>query len=74
VSLPAQPKANAIILRDGLKLQRTLDPNSTDMEGGNVRERPRPGNNGGTITARPSPASPRLSPQGCGFGRVLAPQ
>jgi hypothetical protein len=31
-------------------IQRMLDPLSTDMEGGNSRERPRPGDNVGTIT------------------------
>ena len=31
-------------------LQRMLDPISTDMEGGNTRQRPRPGDNVGTIT------------------------
>jgi hypothetical protein len=31
-------------------IQRMLDPISTDMEGGNTRDRPRPGDNVGTIT------------------------
>src|SRR6516165_11457589 len=31
-------------------IQRMLDPISTDMEGGNTRQRPRPGDNVGTIT------------------------
>lgn len=31
-------------------LQRALDPIATDMEGGNTRERPRPGDNVGTLT------------------------
>jgi hypothetical protein len=31
-------------------LQRMLDPISTDMEGGNARQRPRPSDNVGTIT------------------------
>lgn len=30
-------------------IQRSLDPLATDMEGGNTRERPRPGDNVGTI-------------------------
>lgn len=31
-------------------IQRGLDPIATDMEGGNTRQRPRPGDNVGTIT------------------------
>jgi hypothetical protein len=31
-------------------IQRMLDPISTDREGGNTRQRPRPGDNVGTIT------------------------
>jgi hypothetical protein len=50
MTLPAWPIANSIILQDGFSLQRMLDPISTDMEGGNTRERPRPGDNVGTIT------------------------
>jgi hypothetical protein len=58
MALPAWPIANAIIVQDGFSLQRMLDPISTDMEGGNTRERPRPGDNVGTITqkVRMSPA------------------
>jgi len=57
-ALPAWPIANSVILQDGFGLQRMLDPISTDMEGGNTRERPRPGDNVGTITqtVRMSPA------------------
>src|ERR1700704_822465 len=50
MSVPAWPIPTAIILQNGFKLQRMLDPISTDMEGGNTRERPRPGDNVGTIT------------------------
>src|SRR5258705_3386230 len=50
MSVPAWPIPNAIILQNGFKLQRMLDPISTDMEGGNTRERPRPGDNVGSIT------------------------
>jgi hypothetical protein len=48
--LPAWPIANPIILQDCFSLQRMLDPNQTDMWGGNTRERPRPGDNVATIT------------------------
>jgi hypothetical protein len=50
MALPAWPIANSVILRDGFSLQRMLDPIMTDMEGGNTRQRPRPGDNVGTIT------------------------
>ena len=50
MTLPAWPIANSIILQNGFRLQRMLDPISTDMEGGNTRERPRPGDNVATIT------------------------
>ena len=50
MTLPAWPIANSITLQDGFSLQRMLDPISTDMEGGNTRERPRTGDNVGTIT------------------------
>jgi hypothetical protein len=50
--LPTWPIANSIILRDGFGLQRMLDPITTDMEGGNTRQRPRPGDNVGTITQK----------------------
>jgi hypothetical protein len=58
MALPAWPIPNSLILQDGYSLQRTLDPITTDMEGGNTRERPRPGDNVGTITqtVRMSPA------------------
>jgi hypothetical protein len=58
MTLPAWPIADSIILQNGFSLQRMLDPISTDMEGGNTRERPRPGDNVGTITqtVRMSPA------------------
>jgi len=58
MTLPAWPIADSIILQNGFSLQRMLDPISTDMEGGNTRERPRPGHNVGTITqmVRMSPA------------------
>jgi hypothetical protein len=39
-------------LQDGFSLQRMLDPIATDMEGGNTRERPRPGDSVGTITQK----------------------
>ena len=52
MALPAWPIANSIILRDGFSLQRMLDPITTDMEGGNTRQRPRPGDNVGTITQK----------------------
>src|SRR5215475_4180448 len=50
MTLPAWPIANAVILQNGFSLKRMLDPISTDMEGGNTRERPRPGDNVATIT------------------------
>jgi hypothetical protein len=58
MALPAWPIANAIILQDGYSLQRMLDPIATDMEGGNTRQRPRPGDNVATIrqTVRIYPA------------------
>ena len=52
MALPAWPIANSVILQDGFSLQRMLDPISTDMEGGNTRQRPRPGDNVGTITQK----------------------
>jgi hypothetical protein len=48
--LPSWPIANSIILQNGFSLKRMLDPISTDMEGGNTRQRPRPGDNVATIT------------------------
>jgi hypothetical protein len=58
MALPAWPIANTVILRNGYSLQRMLDSISTDMEGGNTRERPRPGDNVATIrqTVRIYPA------------------
>ena len=50
MAIPSWPIADSILLQDGFGLQRMLDPISTDMEGGNTRERPRPGDNVGTIT------------------------
>jgi hypothetical protein len=52
MALPAWPIPNSVILQDGYSLQRMLDPISTDMEGGNTRERPRPGDNAGTIAQK----------------------
>jgi hypothetical protein len=49
MALPAWPIAKTVILQDGYQLQRMLDPIATDMEGGNTRQRPRPGDNVGTI-------------------------
>jgi hypothetical protein len=48
MSLPARPIPT--ILQNGFRLQRMLDPISTDMEDGNTRERPRPSDSAGTIT------------------------
>jgi hypothetical protein len=58
MAMPSWPIADSILLQDGFGLQRMLDPISTDMEGGNTRERPRPGDNVATITqtVRMSPA------------------
>jgi hypothetical protein len=50
MALAAWPIAGAILLQNGYQLQRQLDPIATDMEGGNTRERPRPGDDVGTIT------------------------
>ncbi|WP_038381380.1 hypothetical protein, partial [Bradyrhizobium elkanii] len=50
MALPAFPIANAVILKDGFNLQRSRDPITTDMEQGNTRQRPRPGDNVGTVT------------------------
>ena len=50
MALPAWPIANYAPQQDSFQpLQRLLDPISTDMEGGNTRERPRPGDNVGSI-------------------------
>ena len=49
--LPAWPIASYMPQQESFQpLQRMLDPLATDMEGGNTRERPRPGDNVGTIT------------------------
>jgi len=51
MSLPAWPIASYRPVPDSFRpLQRMLDPITTDMEGGNTRERPRPGDNVGTVT------------------------
>ena len=51
MTLPVWPINKYTPLIDNFQpLQRMLDPISTDMEGGNTRERPRPGDNVGTIT------------------------
>ena len=49
--LPSWPTASFQPVPDSFQpIQRMLDPISTDMEGGNMRQRPRPGDNVGTIT------------------------
>lgn len=49
--LPTWPAVNNRPTRNGFQpIKRFLEPISTDMEGGNTRERPRPGDNVGTIT------------------------
>src|SRR5450631_2025284 len=48
MTLPAWPLENS--MQKGFRPQRMLDPISTDMEGGNTRERPRPGDNVATFT------------------------
>jgi hypothetical protein len=55
---PYRPDLNAF-----QPLQRMLNPISTDMEGANTRQRPRPGDNVGTVTQtiRMSMASTTLS-------------
>jgi hypothetical protein len=51
MALPSWPIASFMPDPDSFQpLQRMLDPISTDMEGGNTRQRPRPGDNVGTIT------------------------
>lgn len=51
MTLPTWPISKYTPLIDNFQpLQRMLDPVSTDMEGGNTRERPRPGDNVGSIT------------------------
>ncbi|GIQ73185.1 hypothetical protein [Bradyrhizobium sp. RD5-C2] len=49
--LPSWPIASYMPDPDSFRpLQRMLDPLATDMEGGNTRQRPRPGDNVGTVT------------------------
>lgn len=49
--MPSWPIASYQPVPDSFQpVQRMLDPLMTDMEGGNTRERPRPGDNVGTIT------------------------
>lgn len=51
MALPSWPAVNNRPQKGGFQVQkRFLDPIATDMEGGNTRERPRPGDNVGTIT------------------------
>jgi hypothetical protein len=51
MALPAWPIASFQPDIDTFQpIQRMLDPISTDMEGGNTRQRRRPGDNVGTIT------------------------
>ena len=51
MTLPAWPVATYAPQQESFKpLQRQLDPIVTDMEGGNTRERPRPGDNVGSLT------------------------
>jgi hypothetical protein len=51
MTLSAWPIATFAPQQDSFRpIQRMLDPIITDMEGGNTRERPRPGDNAGTIT------------------------
>jgi len=50
MTLPTWPISNYAPQQDSFApLQRMLDPIATDFEGGNTRERPRPGDNVGTI-------------------------
>jgi hypothetical protein len=49
--LPAWPAVNYRPQRSSFQgITRSLEPISTDMEGGNTRERPRPGDNVGSVT------------------------
>ena len=51
MALPAWPIASYVPVPDGFApIQRSRDPIQTDMEGGNIRQRARPGDNVGTIT------------------------
>lgn len=50
MSLPAWPIATYVPQQDSFQpIQRSLDPLSTDFEGGNTRERSRPGDNVGML-------------------------
>ncbi|MHC2251042.1 hypothetical protein ACVILK_000734 [Bradyrhizobium embrapense] len=50
MALPSWPGVNSRPQKSGFQIQkRFLDPIATDMEGGNTRERPRPGDNVGTV-------------------------
>lgn len=50
MTLAAWPIATYAPQKDSFQpIQRALDPISTDFEGGNTRERPRPGDNVGTL-------------------------
>jgi hypothetical protein len=51
MTLPTWPISSYMPVQEGFQpLQRMLDPIATDMEGGNTRQRSRPGDNVGTIT------------------------
>ncbi len=51
MALPSWPIAKYQPVMDGFgPIKRALDPLATDMEGGNTRQRPRPGDNVGSIT------------------------
>ena len=51
MTLPSWPIATYMPEQDSFQpLQRMLDPLATAMEGGNIRQRPRPGDNVGTVT------------------------
>ncbi|UFX42060.1 hypothetical protein HAP47_0022625 [Bradyrhizobium sp. 41S5] len=50
MALPTWPAVNYRPQKSGFQItKRFLDPIATDMEGGNTRERPRPGDNVGTV-------------------------
>lgn len=50
MALPSWPAVNSRPQKSGFQIQkRFLEPIATDMEGGNTRERPRPGDNVGTV-------------------------
>ncbi|MGJ5163157.1 hypothetical protein [Bradyrhizobium sp. HKCCYLR1051] len=51
MTLPTWPIATYMPIQDGFApIQRMREPISTDMEGGNTRQRSRPGDNVGTLT------------------------